>query len=111
MTLIIGLRKQLISSKKRKRYSNDFSGFPFNSLLNQVATELLDKPDRLIGLILLFNNAVNLLASSLVTIIALRHGGDAAIAVGTGLLILVILIFAEVTPKTLAARHPERSWS
>jgi len=72
------------------------------------AADLLDKPDRLIGLILLFNNAVNLLASSLVTIIALRHGGDAAIAVGTGLLILVILIFAEVTPKTLAARHPER---
>ena len=72
------------------------------------AADLLDKPDRLIGLILLFNNAVNLLASSLVTIIALRHGGDAALAVGTGLLILVILIFAEVTPKTLAARHPER---
>ncbi len=72
------------------------------------AAALLDKPDRLIGLILLFNNAVNLLASSLVTIIALRHGGDAALAVGTGLLILVILIFAEVTPKTLAARHPER---
>ncbi len=72
------------------------------------ASNLLDKPDRLIGLILLFNNAVNLLASSLVTIIALRHGGDAAIAIGTGLLILVILIFAEVTPKTLAARHPER---
>lgn len=72
------------------------------------AADLLDKPDRLIGLILLFNNAVNLLASSLVTIIALRHGGDAAIAVGTGILILVILIFAEVTPKTLAARHPER---
>jgi len=72
------------------------------------ASRLLQRPDRLIGLILLGNNLVNILASSISTIIALRLGGEAAIAIAAGLLTLVILIFAEVTPKTLAALHPER---
>lgn len=74
----------------------------------QRASRLLERPDRLIGLILLGNNFVNILASSLATIIALRLGGEGAIAVAAGLLTLVILIFSEVTPKTLAALHPER---
>ena len=69
---------------------------------------LLRRPDRLIGLVLLGNNFVNILASSLVTLIALRIGGEAAVAAGAGILTLVILIFAEVAPKTLAALHPER---
>ncbi len=72
------------------------------------ASKLLDKPDRLIGLILLGNNFVNILASSIATIIALRLLGEAGIAVAAMLLTLVILIFAEVTPKTLAALQPER---
>jgi len=74
----------------------------------RLAEALLQRPDRLIGLILLGNNFVNIFASSLVTVIALRLGGEAAIAIGAGLLTLVILIFAEVAPKTLAALHPER---
>jgi len=72
------------------------------------ASKLLERPDRLIGLILLGNNLVNILASSIATIIALRLGGEAAIAIAAGLLTLIILIFAEVTPKTLAALAPER---
>lgn len=72
------------------------------------ASQLLERPDRLIGLILLGNNFVNILASSLATVIALRVGGEGAIAIAAGLLTLVILIFSEVTPKTLAALHPER---
>jgi Mg2+/Co2+ transporter CorB len=72
------------------------------------ASKLLERPDRLIGLILLGNNFVNILASSIVTIIALRVGGESAIAIGAGLLTLVILIFAEVAPKTLAAISPEK---
>ncbi len=72
------------------------------------AHNLLKRPDRLIGLILLGNNFVNILASSLATIIAIRVGGEGSIAVAAGLLTLVILIFAEVTPKTLAAVHPEK---
>jgi len=72
------------------------------------ASRLLERPDRLIGLILLGNNFVNILASSISTIIALRLWGEAGIAIAAGLLTLVILIFAEVAPKTLAALHPER---
>ncbi|KAA6182400.1 HlyC/CorC family transporter [Thiohalocapsa marina] len=72
-----------------------------------LARRLLDRPDRLIGLILLGNNFVNILASSLATVIALELGGEGAIAIAAGLLTLVILIFSEVTPKTLAALHPE----
>jgi Mg2+/Co2+ transporter CorB len=72
------------------------------------AQKLLERPDRLIGLILLGNNFVNVLASAITTVIALRLGGEPAIAVGAGALTLVILVFAEVTPKTLAALHPER---
>jgi len=47
-------------------------------------------------------------ASMLTTLIALRLMGEAGIAIAAGILTLVILIFAEVTPKTLAALHPER---
>ncbi|GAB4358788.1 MAG: HlyC/CorC family transporter [Methylohalobius crimeensis] len=72
------------------------------------ARRLLDRPDRLIGLILLGNNFVNILASSLATVIALRIYGEAGIAIATGALTLVILIFAEVAPKTVAATHPEK---
>ena len=72
------------------------------------ANRLLERPDRLIGLILLGNNFVNIMASSLATIIALRLGGEAAIAVAAFLLTLIILIFAEVAPKTLAALKPEK---
>ena len=72
------------------------------------AQHLLKRPDRLIGVILLGNNFVNILASMLTTLIALRIAGETGMAIAAGLLTLVILIFAEVTPKTLAALHPER---
>lgn len=70
--------------------------------------KLLERPDRLIGLILIGNNFVNILASAIATIIAVRLLGDLGIAVATFTLTMVILIFAEVTPKTWAALHPER---
>lgn len=72
------------------------------------AISLLQRPDRLIGLILIGNNLVNILASAIATVIAIRLFGDAGIAVATLALTLVILIFAEITPKTIAALHPER---
>ncbi len=74
----------------------------------QRVSRLLERPDRLIGVILLGNNFVNILASATATVIALRHGGEAALAIATGLLTFVILIFAELAPKTLAALHPEK---
>jgi len=74
----------------------------------RLAHKLLQSPDRLIGLILLGNNFINIFASSIATIIALRLYGEAGIAIAAGLLTFVILIFAEVAPKTWAANHPER---
>jgi Mg2+/Co2+ transporter CorB len=71
------------------------------------AGKLLDRPDRLIGLILIGNNLVNILASAIATVIAIRLWGDAGILIATVTLTLVILIFAEITPKTIAALHPE----
>jgi len=72
------------------------------------ASRLLKRPDRLIGLILIGNNLVNVLAAAIVTIISIRLLGDAGIAVGSLILTLILLVFAEVTPKTIAALHPER---
>jgi len=72
------------------------------------ASRLLERPDRLIGFILIGNNFVNIFASSIATLIALRTFGEAGIAVAAGLLTFVLLIFGEVTPKTMAALHPER---
>lgn len=71
------------------------------------AHQLLKRPDRLIGLILLGNNFVNILASSLTTLIAIRIGGDEAIIPAAAFLTIVVLIFSEVTPKTLATIKPE----
>jgi Mg2+/Co2+ transporter CorB len=71
-------------------------------------TQLLEKPDRLIGLILIGNNIVNIFAATITSIIAVRLYGDVGLVVGPIILTLVILIFAEVTPKTIAALHPER---
>lgn len=70
--------------------------------------KLLSRPDKLIGLILIGNNLVNILASAIATILGIRLYGDTGVAIATGILTLVILVFAEVTPKTLAALYPER---
>lgn len=74
----------------------------------RLAQNLLEKPDRLIGLILLGNNVVNLLASPLAAYIGFRLYGDVGVFPATILFIVAVLIFAEVTPKTLAAMHPEK---
>ncbi|MDQ9187279.1 HlyC/CorC family transporter [Cronobacter sakazakii] len=69
---------------------------------------LLRKPDRLISLVLIGNNLVNILASSLATIVGMRLYGDAGVAIATGVLTFVVLVFAEVLPKTVAALYPEK---
>ena len=70
--------------------------------------KLLDRPDRLLGLILFGNNLVNIFAASIATIIAIRLFGDAGILASSLALTAVILVFAELAPKTLAALYPER---
>lgn len=75
---------------------------------SQLAQKLLDEPDRLIGLILLGNNFVNTLAAAVATLIGLELAGEQGVFIATATLTVVLLIFGEVTPKTLAALHPER---
>jgi Mg2+/Co2+ transporter CorB len=72
------------------------------------ALKLLSRPDKLITLILLGNNFINVLITQLATYIGYRLYGEAGIALAAGLLTLVLLLFAEVTPKTLAATNPEK---
>jgi Mg2+/Co2+ transporter CorB len=70
--------------------------------------KLLSAPDKLLGTILFGNNVANIAASTLATVIALRLFGVAGLAYAPLLLVFVVLIFAEVAPKTLAAVNPER---
>ncbi len=71
------------------------------------AANLLSKPDRLLGTILVGNNVVNILAASIATIVAVDLWGDAGVAIATAGLTIIVLIFGEITPKTLAALRPE----
>ncbi len=73
----------------------------------QLTEKLLARPDRLIGLVLLGDNLVNIIAAQLVGFIAFRLGGTLWVAASGVIFTLVVLIFAEVTPKTLAALRPE----
>ncbi|SFV85170.1 Magnesium and cobalt efflux protein CorC [hydrothermal vent metagenome] len=69
---------------------------------------LLDNLDYLIGTILLGNNLVNIFASSIATILAIKLWGDGSVVMASLALTFVILVFAETTPKTFAAKNPEK---
>ena len=72
------------------------------------ASRLLQRPERLLGMILVGNNIANISAAALVTLIAAQMWGQAAVPIAGILLTLVILIFAEVVPKSLAANRPDQ---
>jgi len=74
----------------------------------RLAARLLERPDRLLGVILVGNNFANITASSFATLLALELYGERAVAVAAFLLTFVVLVFAEVAPKTYAALQPER---
>lgn len=74
----------------------------------RVTEYLLQRPDRLIGVILLGNNAVNISAAALTTILAQRLGGEGVVLVATFILTAVVLVFADLAPKTIGALHPAR---
>lgn len=74
----------------------------------RAAEQLLQAPDRLIGLILICNNFVNSASAAIVTVIALELGGETYAAVGVGLYTIVLILFGEVAPKTFGALFPER---
>ena len=72
------------------------------------ADKLLKRPDRLLGVILIGNNFVNILAASLTTVLCLNLFGDSGVVIGSIVLTLIILVFAEITPKTFAALNSEK---
>ena len=72
------------------------------------ANKLLQRPDRLLGIILIGNNFVNILAAALTTILCLRLFRDSGVFIGSIILTMIVLIFAEVTPKTFAANYAEK---
>jgi len=74
----------------------------------KAAKKLLENPDKIIGVILLGNNLTNILITQIVTLISLRLYGDIGLAIATGLLTIFILIFAELTPKTIGEMHSEK---
>ena len=74
----------------------------------RLAEQLLSRPNRLLGLILFGNNLVNFFAAFIWTVLALRVGGMMGAVAGTILLTLIVLVFAEITPKTWAAARPEK---
>ena len=69
---------------------------------------LLNNPDKTLGLILLLNNFVNILASAITTIIAIELYGDKGVAIAAGFLTFLILVFSEVTPKTFASHYSDK---
>lgn len=79
-----------------------------NNAVAKRVSQMLERPDRLLGVILIGNNFANILASAVATVVAVKLFGDVGVAVATILLTFIILIFAEITPKTLAALYPEK---
>ena len=70
--------------------------------------KLKSEPQRMLIAVLIGNNVANIAASALATVFATRHLGSVGPGVAVGILTLVVLIFAEITPKSIATRHAER---
>lgn len=69
---------------------------------------LLENPSKMLSAILIGNNIVNLSASALTTALAIKLWGNALAGIATGVLTIIILIFGEITPKTIATIHAEK---
>ncbi|HAS74472.1 MAG TPA: hemolysin [Clostridiales bacterium UBA8960] len=73
----------------------------------EAVSKLVENPNKLLGSILVGNNVVNIGASALATSLAIQHFGSAGVGIATGAMTLLVLIFGEITPKSLAAQHSE----
>jgi len=79
-----------------------------NNVQAKRVEKLLNNIDYLIGGILLGNNFVNILAASIATLLSIKLYGEGSVIIASIILTIVILIFAENTPKTFAAKNPEK---
>ncbi|MFZ3133058.1 MAG: hemolysin family protein [Methanothrix sp.] len=73
-----------------------------------VVEKLREDPSRLLGTILVGNNLVNISASSIATVLAIKYFGDSGVGIATGVMTMLVLIFGEITPKSLAAQKSEK---
>ncbi len=73
-----------------------------------MVASVIENPGKMLSTILIGNNIVNLSASSLMTTLALRVFGSAAVGIATGVLTLLILVFGEITPKTMSTMYAEQ---
>lgn len=74
----------------------------------ELVSRLVETPGKLLGAILVGNNVVNIGASALATSLAIDIFGDTGVGIATGIMTLLVLIFGEITPKSLAASYSER---
>ena len=73
----------------------------------RILLKILDQPDKMLSVILVGNNIVNLYASSLATTFTIHVVGSRAVGIATGILTLLVLVFGEITPKTVATHSAD----
>jgi Mg2+/Co2+ transporter CorB len=98
-----GSETALTAASRSRMHTLEQQGDPRARLVN----ELFARKERLIGAVLLGNNLVNITASALATSLMIGWAGDAGIAYATLVMTLLVLIFAEVLPKTYAIHNPD----
>lgn len=76
---------------------------------SQIVFKLINQPEKLLGTILLGNNIVNIAASAIATSLAIFYFGSSGVGIATIMMTIIILIFAEITPKSIAAHNPEKT--
>ena len=96
-TALMSVNRYKLKHRVKKK---DVSALKVNYLLNN--------PEKTLGLILLLNNIVNILASAITTLIAIQLYGDNGVAIAAGFLTFIILVFSEVTPKTFASHYSDK---
>src|SRR6476469_4926079 len=95
----------LTAASRDRMHSLEKGGDPRAKLVNK----LLGSRERLIGAMLIGNNVVNIGASALMTTIFVTLFGDAGVIIATGVMSVLVVVFAEVLPKTVAVAKPDRT--
>lgn len=98
-----GSETALTAASKVRMHRRESEGDERAAMVNRIR----DKKDRMIGALLLGNNLVNILASALATSVLIKVFGEAGVVYATLVMTMLVLIFAEVLPKTYALHHSE----
>lgn len=109
--ILIGLSAFFSSAETALTTVNKIHVLSLSESGNKTAALLLkiiENPGKLLSTILIGNNLVNISATSLATAFTIRLFGNAVVGIATGIITLMILLFGEITPKTLAAIHAEK---